>query len=98
MAKELDALLDSIEKPGGFYDASVTAHKQSVAELEQGNSVISERCQKWKVSSIIFLLILSLFCNLFYSSYTKYELVLLRFIIALVEMKPIRSVCWQCDI
>ncbi|KAF5822952.1 hypothetical protein HanXRQr2_Chr01g0032931 [Helianthus annuus] len=47
MAKELDALLDSIEEPGGFYDASVTAHKASVAELEDGILVLSNRCQKW---------------------------------------------------
>ncbi|XP_076943409.1 nuclear pore complex protein NUP214-like [Bidens hawaiensis] len=47
MAKELDALLDSIEEPGGFYHASVTAHKQSVAELEEGILILSDRCQKW---------------------------------------------------
>ncbi|KAK9058519.1 hypothetical protein SSX86_023361 [Deinandra increscens subsp. villosa] len=47
MAKELDALLDSIEEPGGFYHASLTAHKQSVAELEEGILVLSDRCRKW---------------------------------------------------
>ncbi|KAI3683441.1 hypothetical protein L1987_83944 [Smallanthus sonchifolius] len=47
MAKELDALLDSIEQPGGFYHASVTAHKLSVAELEEGILVLSDRCRKW---------------------------------------------------
>ncbi|KAD5803531.1 hypothetical protein E3N88_14891 [Mikania micrantha] len=48
MAKELDALLDSIEQPGGFYHTSVTVHKQSVAELEEGIMILSDRCQKWK--------------------------------------------------
>ncbi|KAI3826581.1 hypothetical protein L1987_00629 [Smallanthus sonchifolius] len=47
MAKELDALLDSIEQPGGFYHASVTAHKLSVAELEEGILVLSDRCRRW---------------------------------------------------
>lgn len=47
MAKELDALLDSIEGPGGFYDASVAAHNQSVAALEEGILVLSDRCRKW---------------------------------------------------
>ncbi|KAL8204673.1 hypothetical protein R6Q57_010296 [Mikania cordata] len=48
MAKELDTLLDSIEQPGGFYHTSVTVHKQSVAELEDGIMILSDRCQKWK--------------------------------------------------
>lgn len=47
MAKELDTLLDSIQGPGGFYDASVSAHKQSVTALEEGILVLSERCRKW---------------------------------------------------
>lgn len=64
MAKELDALLDSIEEPGGFYHASVTAHKQSVAELEEGILILSDRCRKWTVSSFLSTS-LSLFCILF---------------------------------
>ncbi|CAI9263043.1 unnamed protein product [Lactuca saligna] len=47
MAKELDTLLDSIQGPGGFYDASVSAHKPSVTALEEGILVLSERCRKW---------------------------------------------------
>ncbi|GJZ16630.1 hypothetical protein Tco_0552753 [Tanacetum coccineum] len=47
MAKELDALLDSIERPGGFYHASVAAHEQSVATLEEGIQLLSDRCQTW---------------------------------------------------
>nr|XP_043609467.1 nuclear pore complex protein NUP214 isoform X2 [Erigeron canadensis] len=47
MAKELDALLYSIEEPGGFYDSSVAAHKPFVAELEEGIWLLSDRCQKW---------------------------------------------------
>ncbi|KAI3738793.1 hypothetical protein L2E82_28952 [Cichorium intybus] len=47
MAKELDTLLESIQAPGGFYDASVAAHKPSVTSLEQGISLLSEKCQKW---------------------------------------------------
>ncbi|KAL4561022.1 hypothetical protein LXL04_033182 [Taraxacum kok-saghyz] len=47
MAKELDTLLESIQGPGGFYDASVAAHKQSVTSLEEGILVLSERCQNW---------------------------------------------------
>ncbi|XP_071719698.1 nuclear pore complex protein NUP214 [Rutidosis leptorrhynchoides] len=46
MAKELDTLLDSIVGPGGFYDASVAAHKPSVAALEEGILLLSDRCQK----------------------------------------------------
>ncbi|XP_024984624.1 nuclear pore complex protein NUP214 isoform X2 [Cynara cardunculus var. scolymus] len=47
MAKELDALLNSIEGPGGFYDASVAAHKPSVTALEEGIWVLSDKCRKW---------------------------------------------------
>lgn len=53
MAKELDTLLDSIQGPGGFSDASVSAHKQSVTALEEGILVLSERCRKWTVSSFL---------------------------------------------
>ncbi|PWA41811.1 hypothetical protein CTI12_AA550710 [Artemisia annua] len=49
MAKELDALLDSIERPGGFYYASVAAHEPSVATLEEGIQLLSDRCQTWTV-------------------------------------------------
>lgn len=63
MAKELDSLLDSIERPGGFYDASVAAHKPAIAALEEGIWLLSDRCQKSTVSSFTYLL-LSLTFNL----------------------------------
>ena len=65
MAKELDALLDSIERPGGFYYASVAAHEPSVATLEEGIQLLSDRCQTWTVSFFKNFLILSPFFFLF---------------------------------
>lgn len=67
MVKELDALLDSIEEPGGFYDASVTARKPSVEELEEGIWLLSNRCHTWTVSFIILLrfFVISLSCSFY---------------------------------
>ena len=56
MAKELDALLQCIEGPGGFRDACTIFQKGSVMELEQGIDTLSEKCRMWRVMFIIFLL------------------------------------------
>ncbi|KAL5563783.1 hypothetical protein UlMin_033530 [Ulmus minor] len=48
MTKELDMLLHSIEKPGGFRDACTILQKNSVEVLEQGIGTLSDKCRKWR--------------------------------------------------
>ncbi|OMO57815.1 Nuclear pore complex protein [Corchorus olitorius] len=48
MAKELDALLESIEETGGFRDACTVFQKSSVEVLEQGIASLSDKCWRWK--------------------------------------------------
>lgn len=48
LAKELDALLESIEGPGGFRDACTISQKSSLEALEQGMVSLSEKCGMWK--------------------------------------------------
>lgn len=49
MANELDKLLESIEKAGGFRDACTTAHRSSLEALEEGMDSLSERNREWQV-------------------------------------------------
>lgn len=50
MVGELDMLLDSIEKRGGFKDSCIVSHKSQVEDLEQGIETLSHQCTMWKVS------------------------------------------------
>lgn len=54
MAKQMDRLLEGIERTGGFKDASVTYLKNSVETLEEGLWTLSESCTMWRVSSLDF--------------------------------------------
>ncbi|KDP30631.1 hypothetical protein JCGZ_16196 [Jatropha curcas] len=47
MAKELDILLECIEGPGGFQDATLS-HKHSVEALEERMQTLSKKCRMWK--------------------------------------------------
>ncbi|KAJ8760114.1 hypothetical protein K2173_010970 [Erythroxylum novogranatense] len=49
MAKELDALLQSIEESGGFRDACTVSQRSSVEALEEGLETVSEKCGMWKI-------------------------------------------------
>lgn len=51
MANELDKLLESIEKAGGFRDACTTAHRSSLEALEEGMDSLSERNREWQSST-----------------------------------------------
>lgn len=48
MAKQMDRLLEGIERTGGFKDAAVTYLKNSVETLEEGLWNLSESCTMWR--------------------------------------------------
>lgn len=49
MTSELDALLESIEKPGGFRDVCTVSKRSLIEALEEQMQTLSGRCQMWKV-------------------------------------------------
>ncbi|KAK6919871.1 hypothetical protein RJ641_015775 [Dillenia turbinata] len=48
MVKELDTLLECIEKEGGFRDACTVNQRNSLLALDQGVDALSDRCSIWK--------------------------------------------------
>lgn len=83
MAKQMDRLLEGIERTGGFKDASVTYLKKSVETLEEGLWNLSERCTMWRVSSLDFLMFLYVFIAFDLSS--EYFLLLSFIVVVLMH-------------
>ncbi|XP_065877559.1 nuclear pore complex protein NUP214 isoform X2 [Euphorbia lathyris] len=48
MTSELDTLLESIERPGGFRDACTVSKRISVEALEERMKTLSGKCRTWK--------------------------------------------------
>ncbi|KAA8550937.1 hypothetical protein F0562_002621 [Nyssa sinensis] len=48
MTKELEGLLESIERAGGYRDACTVLTKSSVVALEEGLGTLSDKCRMWR--------------------------------------------------